>query len=73
MRSALAASAELAARVDQLSFQVKRHGGKLVAHDATILRLLADIRQLTQFPGTCIDIRGFLYMSGFTCIGRSEL
>lgn len=50
MRSALAANAELAARVDELSGMVGRHGGKLAAHDAAIQQLLAEIRRLTRFP-----------------------
>jgi len=50
MRSALAANAELAARVDELSREMARQGGKLAAHDTAILKLLAEIRRLTQFP-----------------------
>lgn len=50
MRSALAASAELAARVDDLSREMAHQGGKLAAHDTAILKLLAEIRRLTQFP-----------------------
>lgn len=50
MRSALAASAEMAARVDELAREVDRQGGKLATHDAAILKLLAEIRRLTQFP-----------------------
>jgi hypothetical protein len=50
MRSALTASTELAARVDELAREVGRQGGKLVSHDAAILKLLAEIRRLTQFP-----------------------
>jgi hypothetical protein len=52
MRSALAANAELASRVDELSREVERQGGKLATHDAAILKLLAEIRRLTQFPET---------------------
>src|SRR5687768_13454384 len=37
MRSAMAANAELAARVDELSREVERQGGKLATHDAAIL------------------------------------
>ena len=52
MRSALAANAELASRVDELAREVERQGGKLVSHDAVLLKLLAEIRRLTQFPET---------------------
>lgn len=50
MRSALAVNAELAATVDNLTRQVERHGGELAAHEEAILKLLAEIRRLTQFP-----------------------
>jgi len=50
MRSALAANAELASRVDELAREVKRQGGKVATHDAAILKILAEIRRLTQFP-----------------------
>lgn len=50
MRSALAASAELGARMEELAREVERHGGKLATHDAAILRILDEIRRLTQFP-----------------------
>lgn len=50
MRTALAVSAELASRVDELAQEVERQGGKLATHDAAILRLLAEIRRLTRFP-----------------------
>lgn len=50
MRSALAASAELASRVDELTRAVERHGGKLASHDVAISRLLDEIRRLTRFP-----------------------
>jgi hypothetical protein len=50
MRSALAVSAELASRVDQLARAVQRQGGKPSAHDAAIQQLLAEIRRLTQIP-----------------------
>jgi hypothetical protein len=50
MRSALAASTELALRVDELAREVERQSGKLVTHDAAILTLLAEIRRLTRFP-----------------------
>jgi hypothetical protein len=52
MRAALAANSELASRVDELAQRVEHQGGKLVAHDAAILKLLAEIRRLTQFPET---------------------
>ncbi|MEO7774473.1 MAG: hypothetical protein ABIT36_09015 [Steroidobacteraceae bacterium] len=52
MRSALTASTELAARVDELARVVGRQGGKLATHDAAILKLLGDIRRLTQFPAS---------------------
>lgn len=50
MRTALSANAELASRVDELTREVERQGGKLATHDAAILKLLAEIRRLTQFP-----------------------
>jgi hypothetical protein len=50
MRSALAANTELASRVDELAREVERQSGKLATHDAAILKLLTDIRRLTQFP-----------------------
>jgi hypothetical protein len=50
LRSALAASAELASRVDDLTRAVERHGGKLASHDVAISRLLDEIRRLTRFP-----------------------
>jgi hypothetical protein len=50
MRSAVAASTELAARTEELAREVERHGGKLATHDAAILKILAEIRRLTQFP-----------------------
>ncbi|HRX87844.1 MAG TPA: ORF6N domain-containing protein [Steroidobacteraceae bacterium] len=50
MRSALAANVELASRVDELARAVERQSGKLTTHDAAILKLLAEIRRLTQFP-----------------------
>lgn len=50
MRSALAASAELGARMEELACEVERQGGKLATHDAAILRFLDEIRRLTQFP-----------------------
>jgi hypothetical protein len=50
MRTALAGNAELAGRVDELSREVERQGGKLATHHAAIHKLLADIRRLTQFP-----------------------
>lgn len=50
VRSALAASAELAARMDELARALERQGGVLAAHDAAISRLLGEIRRLTRFP-----------------------
>ena len=50
LRSAMAANAELASRVDELAQRMEHQGGKLAAHDAAILKLLAEIRRLTQFP-----------------------
>jgi len=50
MRSALAANSDLAARVEKLATEVERHGGKLTTHDAALLKILAEIRRLTQFP-----------------------
>lgn len=51
-RSALTASAELASRVDDLAREVDRQGGKVLSHDAAILKLLEEIRRLTRFPET---------------------
>jgi len=59
MRSALAANAELAARVDELSREMARQGAKIATHDAAILTLLAEIRRLTQFPETPRRAIGF--------------
>jgi hypothetical protein len=50
VRAALAANTELAATVDKLARQVEQHGGKLATHEEAILKLLAEIRRLTQFP-----------------------
>lgn len=50
MRAGVAANAELASRVDELAREVERQSGKLSTHDAAILKLLAEIRRLTQFP-----------------------
>jgi hypothetical protein len=50
IRTALAANVELASRVDELSHEVERQSGKLTTHDSAILKLLAEIRRLTQFP-----------------------
>jgi len=50
LRSAVAASAELAVTVDRLARQVVNHGGKLAAHEAAIVKLLEEIRRLTRFP-----------------------
>lgn len=50
LRSALAASTELTLRLDELSREVERQGGKLADHDDAIHLLLAEIRRLTQFP-----------------------
>ncbi len=50
LRGALAANAELAARLDELTRAVERQGGELAVHDAAISKLLAEIRRLTQFP-----------------------
>ena len=50
MRSALAANAELALRVEELSREVERQGGTLAGHHDAIQVLLDEIRRLTQFP-----------------------
>lgn len=50
MRAALAANAELAQRVEELSREVERQGGKLADHHDAIRLLLDEIRRLTQFP-----------------------
>jgi hypothetical protein len=48
--AALAANAELALRVEELSREVERQGGKLADHHGAIQVLLDKIRHLTQFP-----------------------
>jgi phage regulator Rha-like protein len=50
LRGAMAASRELAERVDALSVMLQRQGRKLATHEHAILKLLAEIRRLTQFP-----------------------
>lgn len=54
LRSAVAASQDLARRVDELSRaidqQMGRHSRKLAEHETAILKMLKDIRRLTQFP-----------------------
>ena len=50
LRGAMAASRELAERVDALSATLQRQGRKLATHEHAILKLLAEIRRLTQFP-----------------------
>jgi hypothetical protein len=52
MRSALAASTELALQVEKLSREVERQGGTLAGHHGAIQVLLDQIRRLTQFPET---------------------
>ena len=49
-RATFGATSELASKVDALAREVERQGGKLATHDAAILKLLAEIRRLTQFP-----------------------
>lgn len=50
LRAALAANTELALRVEELSREVERQGGKLADHHDAIHLLLGEIRRLTQFP-----------------------
>jgi len=50
MRTALAASTELALRLEELAREVDEQGGRLTRHDAVIARMLEEIRRLTQFP-----------------------
>jgi hypothetical protein len=50
LRGAIAASQELARRVDELTIAVGKHGARLDTHQAAVLQLLADIRRLTTFP-----------------------
>ena len=47
---AFTGNAELARKFDELARVVERQGGQLTVHDATISRLLAEIRRLTRFP-----------------------
>jgi hypothetical protein len=58
-RSALTANIGLASRVDELAREVERQSGKLTTHDAAILKLLAEIRRLTQFPAPARPGIGF--------------
>ncbi|MDQ2641729.1 MAG: ORF6N domain-containing protein [Pseudomonadota bacterium] len=50
IRAAMMASAELALRVEELSRELERQGGKLADHHDAIHLLLREIRRLTQFP-----------------------
>jgi hypothetical protein len=50
LRTILAANRDIAARVDELSRKLGRHGERLSTHERTILKLLEDIRRLTRFP-----------------------
>ena len=50
LRAVLSANADLASKVDALGKELAKHRSKLVAHDAAILKLLAEIRALTGFP-----------------------
>jgi phage regulator Rha-like protein len=50
MRAAAVTNAVLAARVGALTQELGRHGEKLVTHDEAILRILDEIRRLTEFP-----------------------
>ena len=50
LHGALAANAELATRLDELTRAVERQGEELTIHDAAISKLLAEIRRLTRFP-----------------------
>jgi hypothetical protein len=52
LRTVLSASEDLASKVDALGKELAKHRSKLVAHDAAILKLLAEIRALTGFPET---------------------
>jgi hypothetical protein len=59
MRAALAASAELAARVDELGREIERQGDKLLTHDHAILQMLDEIQRLTRFPEPAARPIGF--------------
>ena len=59
MRAVLAASAELAARVDELGREIERQGNKLLTHDHAILQLLDEIQRLTRFPEPAARPIGF--------------
>jgi hypothetical protein len=50
LRTAISASSDLMRRIDEISAELAQHRSKLGAHDKAILKLLADIRQLTCFP-----------------------
>lgn len=54
LRTAVVASRDLAQRIDALHAELNRRLGrqsrKLAIHEAAILKILKEIRQLTQFP-----------------------
>ncbi len=50
LRGAIAANRELSDRMDALSATIHGQGRKLATHERAILKLLAEIRRLTQFP-----------------------
>ncbi len=59
LRGAISANRELAERVDALSSTLQRHGRRLATHERAILKVLAEIRRLTQFPETAPQPIGF--------------
>jgi phage regulator Rha-like protein len=50
LRSLLATNADLATRVAKLETEFFQQGRALASHEKAILKLLAEIRQLTNFP-----------------------
>lgn len=50
LRAAIATNRELSDRMDVLSAKIRGQGRRLATHERAILKLLAEIRRLTQFP-----------------------
>ncbi len=67
LRGAIAANRDLVERMDDLSVTIRRQGRRLATHERAILKLLAEIRRLTQFPESPSKPIGFT-----ADIGRSD-